>query len=440
MKKKPTPPEEEVDIGLEYYYTDSEPLGGKLKAEPEHFIVEEISKKPEPSPDGEYTIARVKVRNWETNRLIKILADKIGISRKRIGFGGTKDKRAVTTQLMSFRCDPATLSSIILKDVNIDVMYMSNRQLTIGDLYGNNFHVTISGIEKNRKKTEEIARDVIEKLNDLGGFPNYFGIQRFGTVRPITHLIGKDIIKGDYRNAVMTYIGNPLEGEMELSFNARKKLENELDFQEALDYYPKFYSFERSMIHHLTRDPDDWIGALNTAPENLKMMFVHAYQSYIFNRILSERIRLDIPLNEPIVGDIILPLNKENLPDNHRYIEVKGSNIEEMTTLVRKGLGFISGMLMGTQENYSSGQMGEIERKIASMDGIGHEDFRIDEIEKISSKGIRRQLVSPVFDLKWKMAEDHIKTRSMHLRFSLYRGSYATSFLREFIKGSIMNY
>lgn len=375
MSTRPIPPGEEVDIGLEHYYTTVEPLGGKLKSLPEDFIVKEISQKPESNDEGEYVIASLTVRNWETNRLVKALSMGLGMSRKRIGFGGTKDKRAVTTQLMSFRCPIEEVLDLSIKDVEISDPYRSNRDLSIGDLFGNEFDIIIRDIPHDENRTISIVKSALDDLIALGGFPNYFGIQRFGSVRPITHLIGKHILRGDYDKAVMTYVAYPLDDEPGESFDARSRLEKDKDFVEALEYYPKFYTFERSMIHHLAHNPGDWIGALNTTPDNLKMMFIHAYQSYIFNKILSERIRREIPLNEPIIGDIILPLNKKNLPDHHRYIEVNSSNIEDVTTTLKKGLGFISGPLMGNEEKFAGGEVGEIERSISSIDGIVHSNF-----------------------------------------------------------------
>jgi tRNA pseudouridine13 synthase len=341
---------------------------------------------------------------------------------------------------MSFRCDIEKLKDLNIKDISIDSIYRSNRELNIGDLFGNEFIINIRSLEQERDSLKQKVDEITSTIISKGGFPNYFGIQRFGSVRPITHIIGKHILKKDYKEAVLTYIANPLEEEPEESLNARKRLEKDMDFREALEYYPKYYTFERSMIHHLVEHPDDWIGALNTTPDNLKMMFVHAYQSYIFNKILSERIRKGIPLNEPIFGDIVLPLNKKNLPDHHTYIHVDDTNIENITDLVKRGLGFISGPLIGNEEKYSDGEMGEIERKISRIDGIENRDFSISDIEGLSSRGIRRELVAPAFDLRYRIMDDVDEMLKLQLNFSLFKGSYATSFMREFMKGSILDY
>ena len=87
---------DEADIGMRYYLSPTGGTGGRLKASAQDFIVKEISNRP-PEKDGKFTIADVTSTNWETNRLVRLLARSLYISREKIGFAGTKDKRAVTT-------------------------------------------------------------------------------------------------------------------------------------------------------------------------------------------------------------------------------------------------------------------------------------------------------------------------------------------------------
>jgi tRNA pseudouridine13 synthase len=143
--------DEEKSIGLEVYYTDTKGIGGKLRKSAEDFVVREISEPPPPNEYGEYTIVKLKVKNWETNRLIRQLSRRLGISRKRIGFGGTKDRRAITTQLFSIKAPLKDVENINLKDVEIADVYTSERGLNLGDLKGNAFDIIIGD---NPKRTE----------------------------------------------------------------------------------------------------------------------------------------------------------------------------------------------------------------------------------------------------------------------------------------------
>ncbi|MEW5937958.1 MAG: tRNA pseudouridine(13) synthase TruD [Candidatus Thermoplasmatota archaeon] len=412
-------------IGTECYATSTEGIGGMLKSRPEDFVVEEISDLP---PMGDrYTAARVRSKNWETNRLVRQMAKELRISRRRISFAGTKDKRAVTTQLMGFDATLEAVQNLRLQDVEICDLYRTNRKVQIGDLIGNRFQVIVRRLacsdEDARKRIEEIRH----ALSLLGGFPNFFGEQRFGTIRAVTHLIGRHIIKKDFEKAVMTYLATPIEGEE--AFEARKLLEETGDMALALRTFPKHLTFELALINHLVRHPGDYAGALSVLPQNLQMMLVHAYQAYLFNRALSARMRADHPINMPLGGDMVLPVDKKGLPDAERWIPVTRDNIELLTARCREGRAFVSGVLFGWQSFTSEGVQGEIERRIIESEGLEQSDFIIPEMRRMSSKGTRRALLAQC----WEFSSS-VEGSVAQFRFALPKGSYATVLLREFLK------
>jgi len=130
----------EKNIGIETFFTSFEGIGGKLRFQSEDFIVQELSNFPVKSESGRHLVANVTSRKWETNLLIRELSDRLHISRQRISFAGTKDKRAKTTQMMSFYdVSLEDLSKVKIKDVNIDSIYRSDRSVKLGDLLGNRF-------------------------------------------------------------------------------------------------------------------------------------------------------------------------------------------------------------------------------------------------------------------------------------------------------------
>ena len=146
------------------YLCDTEGTGGHLKTLPEDFIVREISDPPRKKDNGDYTIATVTARNWETNRLVRLMSRSMGVSRDRIGFAGTKDKRAVTTQLMSFYGTPDMVDKIDLKDVEIKDVYRGARGIGIGDLIGNDFEITVKDCTMDRtliKETVDTNTEII---------------------------------------------------------------------------------------------------------------------------------------------------------------------------------------------------------------------------------------------------------------------------------------
>ncbi|MCK5772574.1 MAG: tRNA pseudouridine(13) synthase TruD [Thermoplasmata archaeon] len=443
MSMGAVPPREERDVGLEVYVTSTEPLGGKLKRLPDDFIVDEILELPEEKENGKFVTARIESYNWETNRLIRALSRKLGISRNSISFAGTKDKRAITTQYFSIVTTLERIDDLYLKDIRILDRYYSNRKLEIGDLKGNHFRIKIKGIDLERTAIKRIVKTNMDEINNISGFANFFGVQRFGIIRSITHKVGEMIVKNDIEKAVFTYIGNPCKKESSDAISARDRIEKERDFKAALSYYPVNYSFERMMIDHLSKRDSDWEGAIEVLPLNLKMMFIHAYQSYLFNRILSSRIKKGLSLNEPSLGDIIIPLNNQGIPDHHRPVRVNNNNIKDMNDIVKGKKGFITGLIMGMEPIFAEGEMGEIERKIIKEEKLKPDDFLILDIKGINSRGIRRNILAPVYDLKWRLVKDPDITfegEAVEMEFKLFRGTYATVLLRELMKGDIMSY
>lgn len=423
----------EADVGMRYYLTDVDGTGGRLKAEPEDFFVTEIQSPPLEAVGGKYTISTITARNWETNRLIRVMSRILGISREAIGFAGTKDKRAVTSQLMSFKCRPERLSKLDLVDFSISGVYTANRPIAIGDLVGNEFRITVKDMDStNPRESIDSVGAIITKE---GGFPNYFGVQRFGSTRPITHKIGELIVRGDYEGAVMLYLGDPSEFETEEVSEARSVLASSKgDFSE-IGELPKTMGFEKTLMDHVKANPDDWSGAINQLPGNLQMMFVHAYQSLLFNKIISKRMELGLSLTQPEIGDTVIPLDANGSPSHEEPIEVTERNVDLVLRQIKLGRAHVAAVLYGSESKIANGEMGEIESSIIEAENIRPEDFIIPELPRCSSKGSYREIFSPVRDLNWRAGGG-----SYEVSFSLPKGNYATCLMREFMKSDMHLY
>ena len=426
---------DEADIGMRYYLSDTEGTGGRLKSTAQDFIVREISNRP-PEKDGRFTIADVTSTNWETNRLVRLLARSLYISREKIGFAGTKDKRAVTTQLMSFECPKENLDKVQFKDLEFSNVYTSNRGIKIGDLIGNSFEINVRDLTAEMKDVPDMIDETAKIVKETGGFPNYFGVQRFGITRPITHLVGEAIVRGDLKKAVMLYLSYPSDKEGEEISEIRRRLAHEdCDYPSVIRDMPKTMGFEKVMAEHLSKHPEDYRGAIAEMPTNLQMMFTHAYQSYLFNMMLSDRMEQGLPLNKPVEGDIVVPLDSDGTPLHENPILTTSKNIDLVAKQVRTGRAFISITLFGTDSKFAEGQMGEIERKVIEKEKVTEKDFMVIGLPHCTSKGTRREIVCPVKDLECSFLEDHYS-----IRFSLTKGNYATCLMREFMKSDMTDY
>ncbi len=428
-------PGSEADLGMEVFLTATRGVGGRLKRYAEDFVVEEISNHPPQAEGGKYVVAKVTATNWEMNRLVRQISRSLGISRNLVHFAGTKDKRAVTSQLMTMEADAQAVRDLHIHQVLIEDVYTSNKRLNIGDLVGNRFQVKVRDTVLQGEELRSEALATKAQLDQVGGFPNFFGLQRFGSVRPITHLVGREIVRNDMEGAVMWYVGNPNEDEDEEAQEARRRLQETRDFEEALRTFPSKLTFERTVIGYLVRNPGDYVGAIRVLPGNLQMMFVHAYQSYMFNRILSERLRRGMPLDRPLVGDVVLPADRNGLPDHDKYVPVTEQNLDLVQKHVRERKAFVSGVLFGQDSVFSTGEMGEIERSVVESEGLKLQDFKVPEIPECNSRGSRRELLSHYKDLELRVGESELD-----VSFTLGKGCYATVLLRELMKSGMLDY
>ena len=121
-------------------------------------------------------------------------------------------------------------------------------------------------------------------------FPNYFGEQRFGSTRKNTHIIGEKILKRQFKEAVLDFLCNSEGEENKEASLARKELADTFDYTQALKNFPHYLRLERTVIAELEKNSNGYINALKQLPRPTLLMFVHAFQSHLFNRMLSHRI------------------------------------------------------------------------------------------------------------------------------------------------------
>ncbi len=375
-------------------------LKGNIREKCSDFVVMElVYDKPvielDFSGQGEYTAFVLKKENIDTQQAIREISKRLKISKKRFRFAGNKDKRAVTFQLVTaYEVEPSDLLSLRAPNTEILNPQKTEEPIKIGSLSGNRFKININCFEDPKEKLKHFE----DKIKEIGGVPNFFGIQRFGSRRPSTHIVGEMIVKGNFSSAIDWYLGYPFDTESEVAIEARKMYDETKDFKESLKIFPKHLRYERILLEHLSKHPRDFIGALRKFPRPLLRLFVHAYQSYLFNLILSRRLDEKLPIVDFVEGDIL----KDNLP---------------------------TGILFGYDVLLAGGRMGEIEREIIEKEGLKRENFLIKSMPELSSAGLRRELI-----LKIKGFEYEINNNTVEIRFDLSKGGYATSFLRELME------
>jgi tRNA pseudouridine13 synthase len=443
---RPAHPIEQA-VGIEHYVSDVGGIGGRIRSRPEDFRVRELERFPTEPVDADPAdypdvVLRVTLTGWDTNDFAARLSDALGISRERVSWAGTKDKRARTTQLFSVRgIDPDGLPEI--GDAEIDVVGRAGRNLHFGDLLGNAFEIVVRDVDAPDRIdaiTDELRN--FGENSDSGAVtvPNYFGQQRFGSRRPVTHEVGLAIVRGDWQGAAMAYLGKPRETEPAATREARATIEagvedaesvpDGVDWQAALEATPNRLGYERSMLHTLA-DGGSFRDAIETVPQNLQRLFVHAAQSYLFNRIVSERLERGLPLTRPVPGDVAcfadrdLPAEAEvTVPDTDRTQRVTDRRVDSVTRHCERGRAFVTAPLIGTDTELADGEPGEIERAVLADAGFERADF--DLPDPFRSTGDRRALA---VSTRLEVERDQVT-----FSFALPKGSYATVLLREYLK------
>ncbi|MDT7891806.1 MAG: tRNA pseudouridine(13) synthase TruD [Thermoproteota archaeon] len=429
-------------MGIEYFITDTIPLLGKIKFKADDFIVEEILKDGTilaynkkinlnlPNK-GRYLYLIVKKRNITTNDVIHLFLQKYRLKLSDIGVYGIKDRRAIAVQCFSLRNVKAE-EIINSKFKNIEILGHSYAYgpARLGHHLGNNFTLLIRDVRLD----ENSIKEVLEKITIQEFIPNYFGYQRFGIPRPVTHKIGEAIIKNDYEKAVDELIGtiDPLESEERIL--ARKIFLDTHDPKEALKYFPEELLYERIVLEHLLHNPNDYLGALAKLPTPALRLFIEAYSSYLFNRFLSKRLSLGMLNIEE--GDLVSPIDS-GVPVFFSLTVGSGITKERAKELLSKDKIAIVLPVLGYKVKISSGIMGDLIREILIEEGIRPQDFKIWLGNKfIGLKGSYRRIdLKPLIKLSYNIIKDDIfNTNTVQLNFALYRGCYATVLLREIMK------
>jgi tRNA pseudouridine13 synthase len=429
----------EQAVGIEYYVSETDGVGGHLRDRPEDFRVREreafdADLRPVDAATGSYPhlVFRATLRRWDTNDFASALSNELEMSRERVSWAGTKDKHAVTTQLFSVRTDRNDLPPI--GDADIEVLGRAGRPVLFGDLAGNEFEVVVRDADRP-ENADAIAEELRafaadgegEAHADEAAVPNVFGQQRFGSKRPITHRVGLAIVRGDWETAAVRYVCESSEREREATREAREHVGETRDWEAALDRLPNYLRFERAIASRLAESadsPDDYRESLETLPTNLQRMFVNAAQSYAFNCILSERLERGLPFGRPVSGDVVCFADSEGVPDPDRTQAVDEGRIETVQRHCERGRAFVTAPLVGTDTEFGGGEPADIAHGILDDLDIERSDFALPG--EFDSTGTRRAIrVTSALD---------IEADPLTLRFALPKGSYATAFAREFLK------
>ena len=345
----------------------------KLKYNVEDFIVEEIGDKWDAKISEEFKQPKIFLEEIESQEFLwcemekknidhftamKEVAQRLGKDVDAIGYAGTKDKKAWTSQRISiFQPDIKKTKNFKHSNIILKNFKWNKRKIKMGYLEGNHFKITLRDIDKKD------AMKISNQLKKRDWFPNYFGPQRFG-INGNNIKIGNLILKRKFKEAIQEISDD----------NPRQK--------ERFQYY-------------LSKNPEDFVGAIRKADRKSMLIYIHSVQSKIFNDILEQA--LDEGLNFTKQGQT-------------------------------------SCLLIGYKTRFFNGRLGEIEQQILTNHDLTLEDFDIREIPYLRIKGSFRKAITEIKDLEIEIDDDEEfeGSKKLLLSFTLPKGVYATTFLENF--------
>lgn len=395
---------------MKRYLTASVPgTGGAIREEPDDFFVEEIPLYL-PCGEGEHLYLTVEKRGITTFELLHRLAQTLKIPERELGYAGLKDARATTRQTVSIPgVRPEEAASLSIDGVRVLDARLHRNKLRTGHLAGNRFVVRVRGVGQGALAS---ATDILARLR-TAGVPNYFGEQRYGSLGN-SDRAGRALLRGEFEEAAREVVGDPAAITDPRWREGAERFRTG-DLAGALAILPSRLRDERKMIAALQGGRSSREAVLGL-PRKLLRLYLSAYQSALFDRVVT--MRLD-SLGRLWPGDLAWKhVNGACFPVPDPAVEQGRADTFEISP---------SGPLFGYKMTLAGGQAGIVEEALLEKEKIRLQDFRLPD--GLAMEGERRPLRVPLEEPRAEMAGD-----DLIVRFALPRGSYATSVLREIMK------
>jgi tRNA pseudouridine13 synthase len=412
---QPQQPVPKIDVmaGIECYCCADFPgIGGLIKQDSASFKVSELVNESlldvskESGGAYRYPLYLLEKEGIDSNHaLFEIERD----HRLHLRVLGIKDAKAITNQYASAqnacRNPPSELRT---RHTSLFLYGFTKKPLGRELLVGNRFSIVI----------QNPLRDNISGFEQqIDKIANFYGLQRFGSERLVTHLVGRQIVKRDFAKAVEFLLSYTTEYDSDFSREIRRKCLDPSGYRQALKEIPRGMDIERQLLSALVAGKSP-VAALRAVPILIRRLFVQAYQAYIFNKCLSRAIAQGEDIKSPRRGDLCFEMEGP-------FVFGRIIKYDPSFTDIRKSVPAVR--MAGYTFQPGNGRFEAITKELLVQEGVTARDFYIKEMQELSQQGGFRQAPLWCKDFAWR-------NRPLTVSFKLPKGSYATTLLRELIK------
>jgi tRNA pseudouridine13 synthase len=378
----------------------------KLKQQPEDFQVEELTHVV-PTGQGPFALYRLEKRGWTTPDALQVVRRRWKLDFRRLSYGGLKDRHSQTVQYLTIFHGPQR--RLNQQGLSLEYLGQVPAPYTSQDIRANRFRLTLRSFT-----SEEIAsaQQALEEAR-ADGVPNYFDDQRFGSVSGAGEFVARMMVLGRYEEALRLALAAPYPHD-----RAAQKQEKAIlragwgDWAALKEQLPRGHA--RSLVDYLAGHPGDFRGALARLRPELRGLYLSAYQSHLWNRMLARWLRQRFPPEQLIP----VPLHFGEVP-MQRGLDEAGR--QELAGL-RLPLPSARGPLDPSDPGAA------LVDAVLSEEGLQREQLKLKGFrEMFFSRGDRAALCLPAH-LQDEAGPDelHAGRHKLILSFELPRGCYAT--------------
>jgi tRNA pseudouridine13 synthase len=406
-------PEIDFQAGMECYCTNFAGIKGTIKETNEEFQVAEIIdytflKPPYFSSvqnnEHKFPLYLLEKHNIDSNHAVIEIKKQSGLKLRIMGI---KDAKAETSQYASCEQTKNLPRDIITPKTKLTLLGFLRTPLSKSALIGNSFKIKINQTSDN---------DIHPFLLELNKIANFYGLQRFGSERMVTHLVGKALLERNYNKAIEYLLSYTSKYDSKFSKEIREKSRDPKNYQKLIKILPKGMDLERLILYTLVKGKDS-IAVIRSIPINIRRLFVQAYQSYIFNKCLSSALLCNEDIQKCKDGDLCFEIEKPLVFGKIRRFREGIDSNNDVTPAIR---------LVGYNYQPGKNRFDHITKRILTDENISPTAFYLKDLQELSLQmGFRQTSLC---------CNEFSHFGMLELSFKLPKGSYATTLLRELIK------